>query len=273
MTLLLNEAGFFHNTSDSDRAKTIGLKVMDKEVLDLKGEPVSNDTRPSETTESEEVVEVDVESIKEQLRKAEEDRDKYKERVLGFSKKHPEKTLEEPKEEEEPEVKEESNWDEDSQRFQKQTLTQAEGIAKRVAKETIEATNERAAIDSFVEQYPEYQDSAEWKEIVSNYMPKNGKGSVKSILKDLERARVLRLHDKGDISKLAEEAEKRGKQKGYAEGVHAELTTSGGERTKTVGTKHTGSVTEGAKRLAERFRIDPKKLAQEDDSNRATINF
>jgi len=245
---------------------------MDKEVLDLKGEPVSNDTRPSETTESEEVVETDVDSLKEQLRKAEEDRDKYKERVLGFSKKHPEKTLEEPKEEEEPEV-EESTWDEDSKRFQAQTLTQAEGIAKRVAKETIEATNERAAIDSFIEQYPEYQDSEEWKEIVGNYNPKHGKSSVKSILTDLERARVLRLHDKGEISKLAEEAEKRGKQKGYAEGVHADLTTSGGERTKTVGTKHSGSVSEGAKRLAERFRIDPKKLALEDDSNRAEIKF
>jgi hypothetical protein len=221
------------------------------EEKDLKAEEVSEDTRQSETTE------VDVESLKEQLKKAEEDRDKYKERVLGFSKKHPEKTLEPVKEE--TETEDESNWDEDSKRFQKQTLTQAEKIAQKAARETFERSNEKEAINIFLENHPEFQDKEEWNEIVSNYSSKNGKESVRGILKDLDRARVLRLHDKGDISKLAEEAERRGQLKGKAEAYHADSFTSGGVKTAHSDTS-TSSVSKGAKSIAIALGIDPKKL-------------
>ena len=245
---------------------------MEKETIDLKPEQESEATGQAETTVEETDSSDAVKVLEERLKKAEEERENYKQALLS-KKKAFNRTLEaKPEETEEEQEQEKPEWDEDSQRFQKQTLSQAEKVAKKAAKEAIEGINEKEAIGAFLESYPEFEDATEWKEILGNYNPKHGKGSVKSIITDLERARVLRLHDKGEISRLAEEAETRGKRQGYAERALADLTTTGGERTKTVGSKG-GEVTEGARRLAERFRIDPKKLAKEDDSRQATIKF
>jgi hypothetical protein len=239
---------------------------MEEDSKDLNTEVVPEGTGQPETTEET----PSVEELQERLKKTEEERDNYKTGLLKYKK--TEKTLE-PKKEELEQEDENPDWDEDSQKFQTQTLSKAEKVAQKAAESVYQKSNEKQAIGKFLEQHPEFQDDENWKEIISNYHPKSGKDSVTNIVKDLERARVSVLYDKGDLDKLSEEAEKRGKQRGYAEGMHADLMTSGGTRQKSNSSKDKGDITEGARQMAERFKIDPKKLALEDDSNKATISF
>lgn len=247
---------------------------MDKTQKDLKTEVVTEEAGRSESTTEEksstEKESSELSELQERLKKMEQERDNYKMGLLKFKK--AEKTLELKKEETEQE-NENSDWDEQSQKFQTQTLSRAEKVAQKAAESVFRKSNEKQAIGSFLERYPDFQADEAWQEILSNYHPKNGKDSVTGIVRDLERARVTVLYEQGELDKVSAEAEKRGKQKGYAESMHADFMTSSTTRHKSGSSKEGGEVSEGALQMAAKFRIDPKKLAKEDDSNRATINF
>lgn len=224
---------------------------------DLKKETVnSEESRQSETKQEVAGASEELTALQERLKKAEEDRDKYKERVLSFSKK--ERTLSERKEEKEEE--EAPDWDEASKKFQAQTLSEAEKRARIAAQSYVEENNEKAAISKFLTEHPELGGDEEWKEILSNYHPKHGKGTVDSILTDLNRARVVMLHDHGELDKLSKEAEERGKRKGAAETYHASAHTSSGSASGSTSDQGSDGVSKGAKAIAQAFGIDPKKL-------------
>ncbi|MFA5990446.1 MAG: hypothetical protein WC803_12695 [Sphingomonas sp.] len=247
---------------------------MEDSQKDLNTVTVTDDDGQSETTENTtESKDTEVAELQERLKKTEEERDNYKTGLLKLKK--TDRTLEAKKDttvRSLDQQDEDADWDDDSKKFQKQTLSKAEKVAQKAAESVYQKANEKQAINSFLEQYPDFQSDEEWQEILSNYNPKNGKDSVSNIMKDLERARINVLYEKGDLEKLSVEAENRGKQRGYAEGMHADLMTSGGTRQKSSN-KDGKEISDGARALATKFRIDPKKLAQEDDSNRATISF
>lgn len=198
------------------------------------------------------------EQLKERLKKAEEERDNYKQGLLKY--KRSERTLSEKKEETKEEEEETQDWDEASKKFQAQTLSEAEKIARLASQKYIEENNEKAAVAKFLDEYPDLAEDESWKEILSNYNPKNGKGTIGAIVKDLKRARVVMLHDRGELDKLAQEAEARGKRKGQAEAFHANAFTSSGSRSEASSDKGSDNVTKGAKEIALAFGIDPKKL-------------
>jgi hypothetical protein len=249
---------------------------MDVEKIDFNGEPLAPEAGQPEKEEApkveaeepktEEPVEepkleekAEVEDInalpewaKARLAKAESDKENYKKGMLKYKKFSLSKE-EEPKTEEE----EYPEWDEASKKFQKQTLSQAEKRAEAI----LEKANEKVAVSKFLSDHPEVKD--QWDDVVANYLPKNGKETPEDIAKDLERALILTQYEKGTLGKS--DAPKKGKEK------LAELSTIAKTTAKNL--PEGSTLSKGALNLAEKFRVDPKKLAQEDDSSYAEIKF
>ena len=163
---------------------------------------------------------------------------------------------------EEKEEEETSNWDDDSQKFQKETLERAEKIAEKKAQALLETHNEKVAISEFLDRHPELSDKNTWSEVMTNYHPKNGRGTTQAIVKDLERAFFLTQYEKGELSQ---------KEENKAEKMIADLTSVGKTGTKAV--KQGNVLTAGEIRLAEAMRVDLKKLAAEDLSKPAEIKL
>jgi hypothetical protein len=236
-------------------------------------EPETAAEPETENVQSEEVVkkeEESVEELKARLAKVEEEKENYKQMGLKYKNLTLEKSeKEESTEGDDTEEEEYPDWDENSKKFQKQTLAQAEKLAEAKAQQAIHKANEKTAIGEFVKNHPEAAEK--WNEVVSNYVPKAGKDSVQDILKDLDRAYVLTRYEKGELSNLENEAFKKGESKGKAESKLAELNSVSKTTAKTV--KGEGGLSAGALKLAEKMRVSPDKLALEDDSLTAEIKF
>lgn len=222
---------------------------------------VEETTEETKTQEAkvEEKVEEDINSLPEwarkKLEKTEEEKENYKTGMLKY--KSLSLSKEEKKEEEEVETPE---WDENSKKFQEQTLSQAEKRAEAKAQSVIESVNEKSAIQQFVTKNPKLADEDVWKEIVANYNPTNGKGTVDDVLRDLDRALVLAKHENPSLLSEGD------KSKEVAQDVTVSKTTS-----KVV--KESNAVSPEALRLAEKMRVDPKALAEEDDTLTAEIQL
>ena len=236
--------------------------------IDFKGNSVSSEAGQAETTEvkeeskdevkSETKVEEpeteDVESLKARLKKAEEDKENYKEGMLKYKK----LSLEPEKKEKEEEGEEDyPEWDENSKKFQKQTIFQAEKIAETKAKQIVEKYNENAAISKFLSNNPEAE--GKWNDIISNYHPKNGKESIYSIIKDLDRAYYLTKYELGE-----------GENKEAKQQLDNMSTVS---RTTVKNPPKGDTLSQTALKMAGRMRVDLDKLAKEDHSLTAETNF
>jgi len=252
-------------------------KDLKNEVIDVVDEPTSTgqEEKPKKETKSEDTkVEEDVDSLpswaKARLEKAESDKESYKKGMLKYEKKTKEFSLtEKEKKKEKVEEEETPEWNETSKKFQKQTLDEARKIARKEATQSVEESNEKKAVSQFLKKNPELEEK--WDDIVSNYYPKNGKDTVDSIMKDLNRAHVLTLHESGDLEKLQSEASKKGEKKGAAQAKLAELSSVSKTTSKAV-SKESG-LSASAIAMAERMRVDPKEVAKEDDSSTAEIKF
>jgi len=233
---------------------------------DLKEEPTTPTIDPVEKEEvKEEEPQAEAEEPKkeelpdwatEKIQKLEEEKENYKKGMLKY-KKH---TLEPEKEEEETE-EDYPDWDETSKKFQAQTLSQAEKVAERKVSEVIGKANEQSAISQFLESHPEAE--GKWDDIVSNINLKEGKSSVGVILKALNKAYTLTRIEAGEFDKVDN---KEAKSK-LADMSSVTKTTS------KVATKGSNALSPGALNLADKMRVDPKKLAEEDDSSTATAKF
>ena len=222
---------------------------------------VEKTVKTEETTEPKTEVEGELPQwAKEKMSKLEEEKENYKKGML----KAKGKTLE-PEKEEEPE-EEYPEWDENSKKFQTQTLSEAKKVAELGAKQIIEKNNEQEAISQFLTSHPDIEDK--WDTVISNYTSKNGKDSIKSIIKDLERAYVITRYESGELDKIQEEATK----KGIAQAKAEELSTVS-KTTSKVANQGTPALSQGAIDLAQKMRVDLKKLAEEDDSLTAEIKF
>lgn len=193
---------------------------------------------------------------KDQIAKLEEERSNLSKAVSRLNQ---ERKL--PKEEEK-EEEESTEWDDDSKKFQKETLSHAEKVAEKKAQAIIEQYTEKAAIDTFIEKHPDLKKKESWSEVMANYHPKNGKETPQAILKDLERALFLTQYEKGELTP---------KEENKAEKMIADLTTVSNTSSKTV--KQSNALTAGEIRLAEAMRVDLKKLAAEDLSKPAEIKL
>lgn len=209
-------------------------------------------------TESEEVVE-DINALpdwaKAKMEKLENDKENYKKGLLKYKKFSltPEEKKVEVEEEEYP------DWDDASKKFQKQTLSEAEKRAEAKAQAMIEKANEKTAISQFIAKHPDAQDK--WDDVVSNYSSKNGKESTDAIIKDLEKAYLITRFERGELEP---------KDKKSASNV-ANLSTV--SRTTSKKTPEGKTLSKGSLEMATRFRIDPKKLAEEDETPYATAKF
>ena len=214
------------------------------EAVEESPEKESEET-PKEEVKEETKTEEDIEALPEwaktRLQKLENDKENYKKGMLKYKKYSltPEKT-----EEKVSEVKEE-------------------------VLSVIGQTNEKTAISKFLADHPEAEDK--WDDIVFNYSAKNGKETVDSVYKDLDRAYLLTRYESGDLNKLQEEASKKGEKAGVAKAKLAEMSSVSKTSSKTVPKGTT--LSPGALNLASKMRVDAKKLAQEDDSLTAEINF
>lgn len=193
---------------------------------------------------------------KDQIAKLEEERNNLSKAVSRLNQER--KLPKEEKEEEEISTE----WDDDSKKFQKETLTHAEKVAEKKAQAIIEQYTEKAAIDTFTEKHPELQKKEAWSEVMANYHPKNGKETPQAILKDLERALFLTQYEKGELTS---------KDENKAEKMIADLNSVSKTGSKTV--KQSSTLTSGEIRLAEAMRVDLKKLANEDLSKPAEVKF
>lgn len=202
------------------------------------------------------------------IKKEQEEKENYKKGLLSVKKKSltPEKT-EEPKKESEEEY---PDWDEASKKFQKQTISQAETIAEKKAREIVENYNEKAGISRFIAEHPEVGADDKWSELIANYSPKHGRESAEGVYVDLQRAFVLTQYEQGNLTEVA--AVKKGEKKGEANVKLAEANTVS-KTTLKSGSGEGSTLSPGAIKMATKMRVDMKKLAQEDDSRTAVIHF
>ena len=215
-------------------------------------ETKSEDILPEEVEKKEEInFEEENKTLKEQLAKEQEEKENYKQMGLKYKE----------------EAKEEPVWDEDSQKFQKQTLSRAEQLAEEKARKTVEDFNEKAGIAKFQELHPDVV----IKDVLANYQPKHGKYSADSVTRDLERAYVLHQYDSGKLSSEKEQSFEKGKKKGAAESKLADLNAVSTTSQKTAPQGKT--LTDGEIQMAKRMKVDPEKLAEEDMSEPATIEI
>jgi X-linked retinitis pigmentosa GTPase regulator len=234
------------------------------EKTEVKDEETKVETKVEETkVETEE----SVDTLKERLKKSEEEKENYKRGMLKYK----DLTLKKPEEEEKENEEEYPEWDENSKKFQEQTLSQAEKKAEERAKSIVEKYNEKSAIAQFVTKNPELAEEDKWNEVISNYHPKNGKETKEDILKDLERALVITKYEKGELTNLESSAFNKGKEEGKAEVTVANMSSVSKTTQKT--TKESNVLSNDALMFAEKMRVDPKKLAEEDDSLTAEIKF
>lgn len=190
-----------------------------------------------------------VRELEEQLAKEQEEKENYKQGMLKYKE----------------QAKEEPQWDEDSQKFQKQTLSKAEQLAEEKARKTVEEFNEKAGIARFQETHPD----VDMKEVLANYNPKNGKFSADSVVRDLERALVLHQYDTGNLSTA--KAEEKGRKKGMAEAKVADLNAISTTSQKTV--PQGSSLTDSELQMAKMMKVNPEKLAAEDMTKPAEIEI
>jgi hypothetical protein len=253
------------------------------EEIDFNGQTVTEENGQSETTVEEptqveapepaeetkaeveeqpktEAVESLPDWAKEKITKLETEKENYKKGMLKYKKYslEPEK-----KDTEEIKLEEETpEWDDDSKKFQKQTLTKAEKIAEERVRAIIEQNNEKAAISQFLSKNSGLEDK--WNDIVSNYSPKNGKDTIESILKDLDRALFLTKYESGELTpKDSKEKESVSKL--------ADMSTVSKTTGKSI--PKSSTLSQSAIKLAEKMRVDVKQLAQEDDSPYAEIKL
>lgn len=240
------------------------------------GEESEEDTSKKSSQESEDDSEdddeeEDVDTLKARLKKAESDRDNYKRGMLEAKSKKRSLGEKEDDEEEDEDIDDKvgKEWDDDSKKFQKETLTKAQEIARaetaKVQKQQ-EKKNEQAAIKKVLKDYPEYADDDNWKVLVGYYTPRNGKEDSDGIIEDLSDAIVL-ADKKLGIDRTVEKSDDKGNQKKLAD-----MTALNKSNTNRPG-KSKDKKPEGAIRMASKFRNDPEKVAKEDDSLSATIKL
>lgn len=205
----------------------------------------------------------ELEAAKVALAKAEEEKENYRKGLL--SREEELKTLKTSKEEEGEDDKKEIEWDENSKKFQEETLSKTAKLAEEAAvaatMKAINSTNEKVAQEKFRATHPEVTDE-EWVDVMTNYTPKLGAE------KDLERALILTKFEKGEIIDPAEinrrQAEERNRDMNISHG-----TPSGSGKYE----EQKGGLTDGARAIAGRFGISTEALEKEDDSRQATISI
>ena len=246
-------------------------KDLKNEVIDFDGETkepssVGQEEKPKEEkapkakkVEKAEDVDSLPEWAKERLQKAEKDKDSYKKGMLKYESKVKKYSLTKKKKDEE-KKEEYPEWDDTSKKFQEQTLSEAEKVADKKALDVVQQYNEKIAVAQFIKENPQVK--KRWDKVVSNYNPKSGKETPDDIIKDLQSAYILTRFEDGELS----EKDLSGAKKDLAN-----LSTV--SKTSSKSSKEGKSLSEGALRLAERMRVDPKQLAKEDDSSYAEIKF
>lgn len=220
---------------------------MPEETNDLKQEETTS-PETGQAEEKQESPEVDYKSLYE---KEKADKENYREMALKYKSDSKEKTLE--PEEEYP------DWDEQSKKFQKQTIELAQKQAEEVTLRQVEKVNEKNAIAQFIEKNPELADDAKWQKVVKNYQPRS-KESVQDIMKDLGKAYVLYQYDEGILGKVEEKKPD-----------VSDMTTVG-KTTSKSGTEGK-TLTKAELEFAKAMRVDPEKLAAEDMTKPATIEI
>jgi hypothetical protein len=209
---------------------------------------IQEETTSTETGPSEEKQE-STEDLAARLAKAEEEKENYKKMALKYKEEAKPKTLE--VEEEYP------DWDEQSKKFQKQTIDLAQKAAEVTTRHQVEKVNEKNAIAQFIEQNPELADDSKWQEVIKNYQPRS-KESVQDILKDLGRAKVLAEYESGTPAKELKPDV-------------SDMATVGKTTSKSATEGHT--LTQSEIQMAKNMRVDTEKLAAEDMSKPATIEL
>lgn len=208
-----------------------------------------------------EELQAEVERLEVEKTKVEEERENYKKGLLEREEKI--KTLKKGSSEED-EEENGSKWDEASTKFQEETILKSTKQAEEAAAKVIETKNEKQAIAEFLEQNK--LSDEEWQKILTNYTPTNGKDTIGSIKKDLERAFVLHKFDSGEIidpEKIKQtEAQRTIKELG---------SNANGNYGKYEEQKE--NVSDGQLSIATRMRVSEEALKNEDDTLSAEIKI
>ncbi len=225
-------------------------------------ESKSEDNKSTDLGDKKSEKDSEVETLRKELAKERAEKDNYRKGLLSSKKKL--KSLDSKKKKKEED--EGNEWDEDSSKFQKETLEKSE----KIAKEAIYTSNSNSAIQNFVSKYPEADKGDVWKDISAAYSPRRGKDSVDNIVSDIEDAYLIVKRDRGEIVDVEEVL--RGEQKGITKAAKADLasTKSKGGATEKSDKK---DVSKGAIVMANNFKNDPKKVAEEDDIAVATVEL
>ena len=148
------------------------------------------------------------------------------------------------------------DWDEQSKRFQKQTIDLAQKAAEVTTRQQVEKVNEKNAIAQFIEKNPELADDSKWQEVIKNYQPRS-KESVQDIMKDLGRAKVITEYESGGKKEVKPDV--------------SDMATVG--KTTSKSTTEGKTLTQSELNLAKMMKVDPEKLAAEDMTKPAMIEI
>lgn len=215
------------------------------------------------------VIEPTAEELKIQLEKVEEEKENYKKGLLEREakiKELKEKGERKDEDEEDKDDDEDTDWDDASKRFQEETISKTEKKAEEIVNKAIEAKNEKQAIMDFRESHSDITDE-QWEKILLNYTPKNGKDTQKAIIKDLERADVLRRFDAGEKIDPAEIRKNEAQDKLKDLSSNAQLGNSGKYN------EQGNNISDGQLNIASRMRVSQESLEKEDDSLEAEIKI
>lgn len=191
-----------------------------------------------------------LEEVKSRLAKVEADKENYKEGLLAAKAKL--------KKVKGSIVDDDDDVDDD--------LAKTTEIATKVATKALEKAADKKARTDFRENNPNITDE-EWEKIVLNYTPQHGRSDAESIMKDLDRANLLRQYDDGNLEDFA------AAKKAAAVETVQNLAASPNPGNKGKVTKETKEVSESAIAIGKKMRVSKEDLEKEDDSRFAEIEF
>lgn len=244
------------------------LKEVEKVEPSKADESKAEETQVKKKEKKEEVKEEKKEerNWEEDFKKLEVERDNYKTALLTAKGKS--LSLGDKKDKKE---KPESEWDDTSEKFQKDTIDRVD----KLVSERLEKRNEQGAIRKFLEKHPILASNGlAWDSVVTTYKPTRGKDTMDDVLEDLEDAYLVARRKDGTLKEDFKKAEQEGERKGAVKAKTAQMASVSGAGNHSVSkTSSKSGLSSSAKKMADKMRTPLDKLEKEDDSISAVIKF
>lgn len=159
-----------------------------------------------------------------------------------------------------------SDKDKDGQGQSQFDETKVKEIAKaeiNAGLKQIHDANEYRAKRQFLRDHPEYQDDAQWQQLMGHYSAKRGKNTTEDMLDDLEDTVLLHKRATGKLDEYMDQQKQKAREEGRIQGMVDSGRNMGGTGDRNDGAEH-GSITPTAERMAGMMHVDVEKVKKVD---------